>query len=240
VGQHRLIMLGHEASHYLLFRNRLLNELASGGLCMYPILSVTQNYRLQHLAHHQYVNDPARDPDLHFMEASGQRCRLPLPGGRLVWECVVRPLLWLPGLLRYLLVRARHTTVGGGPGPYQSRGPRSSLLVRVGGVYLLTLALGSQALAWWGNPWLLAAALTGLWALAMTFYALVPGRFYPSTGQAGDFAAALDADADHLLDAALDGAGVAHLRHADELGAVLPHAVDFAPDDGLRLSHGSA
>jgi fatty acid desaturase len=179
VGQHRLIMLGHEASHYMLFRNRLLNELASDWLCMYPILSVTQNYRLQHLAHHQYVNDPARDPDLHFMEASGQRCRL--PGGRLLWECVVRPLLWVPGLVRYLLVRARHTTVGGSPGPYQSRGPRSSLLVRVGGAYLLTLVFGSQALAWWGPPWLLAAALPGLWALAMTFYALVPGRFYPNT-----------------------------------------------------------
>jgi fatty acid desaturase len=181
VGQHRLIMLGHEASHYVLFRNRLLNELASDWLCMYPILSVTQNYRLQHLAHHQYVNDPDRDPDLHFMEASGQRCRLPLPGARLLWECVVRPLLWLPGLLRYVLVRARHTTMSDGPGPYQSRGPRSSLLIRVGGVYLLTLALGSQALAWWGDAWLLGGALLAWWAVAMTFYALVPTRLYPST-----------------------------------------------------------
>src|SRR5689334_8628660 len=33
-GQHRLITLGHEASHYLLFRNRLLNELASDWFCM--------------------------------------------------------------------------------------------------------------------------------------------------------------------------------------------------------------
>jgi fatty acid desaturase len=181
IGQHRLIMLGHEASHYVLFRNRLLNELASDWLCMYPILSVTQNYRLQHLAHHQYVNDPDRDPDLHFMEASGQRCRLPLPGFQLLWDCVVRPLLWLPGLLRYLAVRARHTTISGGSGPYQSQGPRSHLLIRVGGIYLLTLVLGSQVLAWWGNPWLLAGGLPAWWALAMTFYALVPARLYPNT-----------------------------------------------------------
>src|SRR5262245_2888070 len=33
IGQHRLVMLGHEASHYLLFRHRLLNELASDWLC---------------------------------------------------------------------------------------------------------------------------------------------------------------------------------------------------------------
>src|SRR5438132_13973863 len=32
-GQHRLTTLGHEASHYLLFRNRLLSELASDFLC---------------------------------------------------------------------------------------------------------------------------------------------------------------------------------------------------------------
>src|SRR5205809_3970558 len=34
VGQHRLSTLGHEASHYMLFRNRLLNELVSDWFCM--------------------------------------------------------------------------------------------------------------------------------------------------------------------------------------------------------------
>src|SRR5688572_648499 len=53
-GQHRLTTLGHEASHYMLFRNRLLNELASDFLCMFPMWSTTHHYRLQHLAHHQF------------------------------------------------------------------------------------------------------------------------------------------------------------------------------------------
>src|SRR5438045_4205243 len=35
-GQHRLTTLGHEASHYTLFKNRKLNELASDFLCMFP------------------------------------------------------------------------------------------------------------------------------------------------------------------------------------------------------------
>src|SRR5579884_2930465 len=61
-GQHRLTTLGHEASHYLLFRNRLLNELVSDWFCMFPVFSTTHNYRHQHLAHHQHVNDPGRDP----------------------------------------------------------------------------------------------------------------------------------------------------------------------------------
>src|SRR5262245_55465225 len=35
-GQHRLSTLAHEASHYMLFRNRLLNEVVSDYLCMFP------------------------------------------------------------------------------------------------------------------------------------------------------------------------------------------------------------
>jgi len=51
-GQHRLTTLGHEASHYMLFRHRLLNELTSDLLCMFPVWSTTHHYRIQHLAHH--------------------------------------------------------------------------------------------------------------------------------------------------------------------------------------------
>src|SRR5437763_11273906 len=39
--QHRLTTLGHEASHYMLFRNRRLNELASDWLCMFPMWTTT-------------------------------------------------------------------------------------------------------------------------------------------------------------------------------------------------------
>ena len=44
----------------------------------FPVFSTTHNYRVQHLAHHQHVNDPERDPDLAQMEASGQRFRFPM------------------------------------------------------------------------------------------------------------------------------------------------------------------
>src|SRR5258706_6057780 len=41
-GQHRLTTLGHEASHYMLFRNRLLTELVSDFLCLFPVSGPTQ------------------------------------------------------------------------------------------------------------------------------------------------------------------------------------------------------
>src|SRR5947209_15178520 len=57
-GQHQLTGLAHEASHHILFKNRLFNDLASDWLCMFPLFGSTQHYRLQHIAHHQFVNDP--------------------------------------------------------------------------------------------------------------------------------------------------------------------------------------
>src|SRR5262245_54717779 len=46
--QHRLTNLAHEASHYMLFRNRFLNEFISDWFCLFPMWSSTHQYRLQH------------------------------------------------------------------------------------------------------------------------------------------------------------------------------------------------
>jgi fatty acid desaturase len=180
VAQHRLITLAHEASHYALFRNRLLNEVASDWLCMFPILSATHNYRLQHFAHHQYVNDPARDPDLKFMQAGGHRFRFPA-GGRALWRGLVRQFLWVPGQVRYLLTRARHSVVTGAGGPSPGGRKGSRVLVVVGGLYLLSLFVAVNVLAVRGDPWLLGLVPAGMLALVLLFYALLPGHLYPQT-----------------------------------------------------------
>ena len=70
-GQHQLTGLAHEAAHHTLFKNRLCNDLASDWLCMFPLYGATQHYRLQHLAHHQFVNDPNHDPDISQLQTSG-------------------------------------------------------------------------------------------------------------------------------------------------------------------------
>lgn len=177
-GQHRLTTLGHEASHFLLFRNRLLNELASDWLCMFPMWSTTHHYRLQHLAHHQFPNDPQRDPDVLQMEGSGHRFRFPMSPGRFVWKCVVKQGFWLPGLIRYIRWRARYATTGGGDGPYGDNNPRANLLIRIGAAYVFGMALLLTALTMWGRPWPLILVPLALWIAVTVFYALVPRRFY--------------------------------------------------------------
>jgi fatty acid desaturase len=176
--QHRLTNLAHEASHYMLFHNRLLNELVSDWLCMFPMLSCTHHYRLQHLAHHQYVNDPEKDPDVFQMSESGHRYDFPMSRGRFVWECVIKQLVWFPKLIRYIRVRAKYNATGGGKGPYQTKGPRSKLLVLVGIGYLLGLIGTLGALVWLGDPLLLGVVPAVMLAAILTFYSLVPDRLY--------------------------------------------------------------
>src|SRR5262249_116964 len=87
--QHRISPAAHRASHYMPFRHRLLNELVSDWFCMFPMWSTTHHYRLQHLAHHQYVNDPERDPDISQMTESGHRFQFPMARLLFVWHCVL-------------------------------------------------------------------------------------------------------------------------------------------------------
>src|SRR5262245_44965968 len=177
-GQHRLSTLSHEASHYMLFRNRVLNELVSDFFCMFPMWSATHHYRLQHLAHHQFPNDPERDPDVAQMEGSGHRFAFPMSPRRFVWECVVKQILWFPGLIRYTRMRARYASTGGGRGPYETSGGRKSrLLILVGLVYLAVLAGTLAFLTWLGNPWLLALVPAGMLAAVLTYYAVVPADY---------------------------------------------------------------
>src|SRR5712691_9178477 len=80
-GQHQLTGLAHEASHHILFKNRFINDLVSDWLCMFPLFSSPQHYRLQHIAHHQFVNDPDRDPDISQLQTSGHWLNFPVARG---------------------------------------------------------------------------------------------------------------------------------------------------------------
>ncbi len=174
-GQHRLTTLGHEASHYILFRNRKLNELVSDFLCMFPVWSTTHHYRLQHMAHHQFPNDPQRDPDVAQMEGSGHRFQFPMSARRFVWECVLKQVLWLPGLIRYTRMRARYASTGGGTGPYESSGGRKSRLLIVIGIFYLAATAGAlTVLTWLEQPLLMAVVPAAMLAAILAFYLVVP------------------------------------------------------------------
>ena len=98
--QHRLAAIAHEASHYTLLKNRIWNDLVGDWLCLFPLMSSVQLYRLNHMAHHQFVNDESFDPDYRNMERfwGGK-----LPQGR--WgffaETYLRPFFAPLSVIRY-------------------------------------------------------------------------------------------------------------------------------------------
>lgn len=181
IGQHRLVMMGHEASHYLLFRNVNVNELMSNWFCMYPVWSMTYNYRLQHMAHHQHTNDPKLDPDMLYMNLTGQRFHYPMPLGKFLWECVIKVFLWIPGLVRNIAIRAILANKGGSEGPYKPRN-RASLLVPA--IHILSQATLIGLLLWGartGNILLLIVPPLCLLALLFAFAIAAPENLYLRT-----------------------------------------------------------
>jgi fatty acid desaturase len=177
-GQHRLATLTHEAAHYMLFRNRLLNELISEWCCMFPILGTTHSYRVQHLGHHQYPNDPDRDPDWTQMRLSGHRYDFPMTRGRFLWECVLKQLLWPPSLIRYVLVRASFKVDNGDNTPYRMKRRQAGILslARLG--YMVVL-IGSLATCVWFDQRLLLALVPAAWWLAgIIFVQLAPEGWF--------------------------------------------------------------
>ncbi len=176
-GQHQLSGLAHEAVHHILFRNRWLNDLASDLFCMLPLFSSTHHYRLQHLAHHQFVNDPDRDPDISQLKTSGHWLSFPLAPGqfsRALWR-----QLWLPNLVRFIRIRAAYNATGTDKNPYLRKGYRpSKLAVRVGILYLLAQVALLTFLVHQGDALWLALLPAALYVLAFLFYFFLPASKY--------------------------------------------------------------
>lgn len=59
---HALAILMHDATHFRFLKNRKWNDLITNITTMYPLFLTIENYRGNHLRHHQHVNTE-HDPD---------------------------------------------------------------------------------------------------------------------------------------------------------------------------------
>lgn len=180
--QHRLAGLGHEAAHYTLLKNRLANEIVSDVFCMFPIFATTHQYRLVHLAHHQYTNDWERDPDLTHIGKSKLMDRFPMSKWRFIYNFYFR--FFLPHVLfRYLWDVLFLSALGQGKSPYQKLrraemlGPTPAGLrwtSVLGIVYFAGMAAGLASINRGGEPWMLAAFPLAAWLAAIAVIAAIP------------------------------------------------------------------
>ena len=176
-GQHQLTGLAHEASHHILLKNRFWNDLVSDWFCMFPLFSSTQHYRLQHIAHHQFVNDPERDPDVSQLQTSGHWLHFPVD--KKTFLVTLLKQLWLPNLFRFMRIRAAYNAIPTDKNPYLKKGWKpNKTTVRVGILYMLALI---GVLAWCvyeRNLLLLAIVPASMFAAILAFYAAIPATMY--------------------------------------------------------------
>ena len=76
--QHALLVLMHDASHYMLCKDKGRNDLLSDLFCAFPFCLTTRAYRVHHLAHHAQLNTP-QDPDLVRKAAKPEEWTFPQP-----------------------------------------------------------------------------------------------------------------------------------------------------------------
>ncbi len=173
-GQHQLGGLAHEGVHHILFKNRRLNDLASDWFAMFPIYGATHLYRLQHLAHHQFVNDPDRDPDVSQLQTSGHWLKFPVGKKQFLWTLVKQ--LWIPNLIRFMRVRAQYNATGTDKNPYAKKGKQSKAAVLVGVAYIAILFGSLVGLVLHGDAMLLAVVPVALWLAVCTIFWRMPAE----------------------------------------------------------------
>lgn len=165
--QNRLAVLIHESSHYSLFKNRVLNELASNWFVAFPFFAAIHNYRAGHWGHHRHVNDPENDPDLLRLQKHQPR-DFPISRGRFLWEyCMLQ--LMPHKAISYLKGRALYAMI---PAKNQERAKNIEVLpkswfraLRI--TYYVILCTALTQLGWWPHYVL-------LWLVPMvTFYPVV-------------------------------------------------------------------
>jgi len=178
--QHQFGGAIHEGTHYMLFANRKLNEHASDWLAAFPIMTTTYHFRLHHLAHHQFVNDPERDPDISQLHDSHHWLDFPITHVEVLWALLKQ--LWLPNLFRYTITRARYSALGGGHNPYADPDhPGSKVPLRAGILFTIGAPAVVIPLIAYGHWLAVAIALTLMWAVVVAILARAPDSAYPKT-----------------------------------------------------------
>jgi fatty acid desaturase len=177
-GQHQITGLAHEGSHYILFRNRILNDLASDLLTMFPMFASIYHYRLQHLAHHQFVNDPDRDPDVSQLKTSGHWLGFPL-----IRRDVIRALIRQMSpfrLIRFMRIRAQYNATGTDKNPYMIKGQKPSKgAVRVGLIYIIATVITLTTLFYTTDEWwIMPAAAGAMWLVVTAVFLKLPDHKY--------------------------------------------------------------
>lgn len=177
--QHQLGAVIHEGTHFTLFKNRRLNELASDWLGGFPIYTSTQAYRLHHYAHHQFVNDPDRDPIATQAAESNHWLDFPVTHAELLVGFL--KLIWPLNLLKYMLSRAKHSALPQTSNPFTGGDEPNPWAIRTGILFAVGVPFVMIGLVYWQYSLAALAFLAIAWSAMTAFYLSIPETDFPQT-----------------------------------------------------------
>lgn len=188
--QHRIALMGHEASHYLLHPNRRVNDVLAELFCFSPLCAMFAQYRARHLSHHLHPNDPALDSNLSGDRAAKLYARFPMPKTSFVCHYYLK-FLWPPTVLGNSLELLRVASFDSGflpvPG-YASqvirRGQRRPFLqnATLYGVAYLVVLIGLLDTARHAGMGSMLYAAPLLWVLGVALWTLMPESWFFAPG----------------------------------------------------------
>lgn len=176
--QHQLGAVIHEGTHYALFENRKFNEIASDYLGGFPIYTSTQAYRLHHFAHHQFVNDPDRDPIATQASETGHWLDFPVTHVQLLkgFLRLINPI----NLIRYMVSRAKHSAMPQGTNPFfDSDHEANQWAIHVGVLFAVGVPIVMVPLILLEYQPIALAFLAASWAAMVIFYVTLPDEQWP-------------------------------------------------------------
>lgn len=165
--QHRIALVGHEASHHLLHPNRIVNDLLAELLCFLPIFATLSQYRAKHITHHLHPNDPDQDGNLAGSRAKRLYAKFPMPEPLFIRHYYVK-FFWPPTVLANLWDIFRVIVIGAGLSPVSDdiskRQKKRITATHLGMVYIACWLI---ALEWLKSyPITVVAITTGIVLLA--------------------------------------------------------------------------
>jgi fatty acid desaturase len=178
--QHQFAGAGHEATHYVLFRNRKLNDLVSDWLCMFPLLTATHIFRQFHLCHHQFINDPKLDPDYAQLNDAGQWLGFPVSKRRFLLS-LLRQFTIVP-LVRYVLVRGKTNSLGTFDNPYADPAKPVSQWPNRIQIGFLLVSVGSQIVVAYTAPlWAVLVVPAATLPIGIALLLMIPREHYSAS-----------------------------------------------------------
>ncbi|MFY0615024.1 MAG: fatty acid desaturase [Hyphomicrobiaceae bacterium] len=178
--QHQLGGIIHEGTHFLLFKDRKLNEMISDWTAGFALYTSTHSFRLHHFAHHQFVNDPQRDPNFEQAQESGYWLDFPVEHVELV-KGLIRMMSPI-SLIRYMVARAKQSAIGTETNPFSKPDAMGDpWAVRAGILFAVVAPLVAVVLVALGLFAAAFAFLLAAWIAVGVYYYVIPDEHYPQS-----------------------------------------------------------